>query len=170
MNKWQDYANYRKHRNADGSYTYIIIVDGEDVEVSEAVYKAYAAGSRKMRYMELDLKCDRVLQDEGGRAVLDENRLPVVLPEREISLDKLMIEDWDFPSSEPLPEDIVMERFEIETLYKCLNRLDADERTLIDALFFDGLTEQEYADLIGVTQKTVNNRKHRILSKMKNYF
>jgi RNA polymerase sigma factor (sigma-70 family) len=85
-------------------------------------------------------------------------------------LDKLIGEDWDCPSSEPSPEDIVMERFEIETLYKCLDRLDADERALIDALFFDGLTEQEYADLICVTQKTVNNRKHRILSKMKNYF
>ena len=170
MKKWQEYANYKKTENEDGSFTYVITIDGEDVEVTEAVYKAYAAGDRKMRYMELDLKCDRVLQDEDGRAVLDENRLPVVLPEREISLDKLMIEDWDFPSSEPSPEDIVMELFEIETLYKCLDGLDANERALIDALFFEGLTEREYAARINVAHKTVNNRKHRILEKLKTFF
>ena len=169
MQKWQDYANYMKHRNADGSYTYIVTVDGQDVEVSEVVYKAYAAGGRKMRYMELDLKCDRVLQDEDGRAVLDGNGLPVALPEREVSLDKLIGEDWDFSSSEPSPEDIVMERFEIETLYKCLGRLDADERALIDALFFDGLTEREYSAKSSIPQKTINDRKLRVLGKLKNY-
>ena len=167
MKKWQEYANYKKNENGDSSFTYVVTINGEDVEVSEAVYKAYAAGGRKMRYMELDLKSDRVLQDEDGRAVLGENGLPVVLPEREVSLDKLMVEDWDFPSSEPSPEDAVMERLEIEALYRCLDRLDKDERSLIDALFFEGLTEREYSAKSGIPQMTINDRKHRIFSKLK---
>jgi len=170
MKNWQEYINYRKNENADGSFTYIITVDNEDIEVSAEVYKAYAEGDRKMRYMELDLKHDRVLQNADGRTVFDENGCPVILPEREVSLDKLIGEDWDFPSMVSSPEDSVINRLDAEALHRGLDLLNADERALIDALFFDGLTEQEYADLIGVTQKTVNNRKHRILGKMKNNF
>ena len=170
MKKWQEYANYRKTENGDGSFTYVITIDGEDVEVTEAVYTAYAAGDRKMRYMELDLKCDRVLRNEKGKAVLDEHGNPVALPEREMSLDKLIGEDWDFPSSEPSAEDAVLGLLETEALYGCLDRLDTDERALIDALFFEGLTEREYADRIGVVQKTVNNRKNRILEKLKSFY
>ena len=167
MQKWHEYANYRRSENADGSYTYFITIEGKDIEVSEAVYKAYTAGDRKMRYMELDLKCDRVRQDADGKAVRGENGLPIKLPEREVSLDKLIAEDWDFPSAEPSAEDAVIARFEIEALHRSLDLLDDDERALIDALFFDGLTEQDYAGLIGLTQQGVNKRKQRILEKIK---
>ena len=167
MKKWQEYANYKKTENGDGSFTFIITVGGEDVEVTEAVYKAYAAGDRKMRYMELDLKCDRVRQDERGKAVLDEHRNPIALPEREMSLDKRIGEDWDFPSSEPSTEDSVLGRLEIEALYDSLDRLDANERELIDALFFEGLTGREYSARSGIPLMTINDRKHRIFRKLK---
>ena len=170
MKNWQKDRNYRKYENADGSFKYVITTNGKAIEVSEDVYKVYAASERKMEYMELDLKRDRVLQDRNGRAVLDENGLPVLLPEREVSLDKLIGEDWDYPSSAPSPEDMLVGQYEIETLHNCLDLLDADERALIDALFFEGLTEREYALRINVTQKTVNNRKQRILKKIKNNF
>ena len=167
MKKWQEYANYKKTENEDGSFTYVITINGEDVEVTEAVYKAYAAGDRKMRYMELDLKCDRVRQDERGKAVLNEHGNPVALPEREMSLDKLIGEDWDFPSSEPSAEDAVLSLLETEALYGCLDRLDADERALIDALFFEGLTIRDYAELTGQSKSRVDREKTRILGKMK---
>ena len=167
MQSWKKYVNYRKRENADDLYTYIITVDDEDMEVSKEIYEVYAVGDRKMRYMELDLKCDRVLQDADGRAVLDANGQPIVLPEREVSLDQLISEDWEFPSSAPSPEDAVMERFEIDALYSCLDLLETDERALIDALFFDGLTEREYSAKTGIPQKTINDRKQRILRKLK---
>jgi len=170
MQNWRKNRNFRKIENADGSFTYIITEDGVKVEVSEEVYNAYAQSGYKMENMELGIKNDRVLQDVDGRAVRDEHGKPIILPEREISLDKLIGEDWDFPSAEPAPEEAVLKKLEVEALLHCLDLLDANERALIDALFFYGLTEQEYADLIGVTQKTVNNRKHRILGKMKNSF
>jgi RNA polymerase sigma factor (sigma-70 family) len=170
MKNWRKDRNFRKHENADGSFTYVVTVDGEDVEVSEAVYREYAAADRKMEYMELDLKRDRVLQDAHGRAVTDENGCPVILPEREVSLDKLVSEEWDYPSSAPSPEDEVIERLEISALYSCLDLLDAGERALIDALFFDGLTEREYSSKTGIPQKTINDRKQRILGKLKKIF
>lgn len=169
MEKWQTYHNYRKYPKDDGTFRYVITVDGEDVEVSEAVYREYASSARKMKYMECDLKRDRVLQDTTtGRAILDENEQPVLLPEREVSLEKLMDEDWDYPSDEPQPEEVVMHSLDNEALRWCLGQLDEQELALISALFFEGLTEKEYAGKIAVKQQSINERKQRILRKMKN--
>ncbi|NCB26730.1 MAG: sigma-70 family RNA polymerase sigma factor, partial [Bacteroidia bacterium] len=145
MANWQTSRNYRKHKNADGTFTYTIMVDGEKVEVIREVYTTYAQSERQLEYIELDLKRDRVLQDTNGKASLDENGLPIILPEREVSLDKLMADDWDFPSSAPPPEEVVLKQIEIMELHQCLDLLDAEERMLIDALFFEGLTEREYS-------------------------
>ena len=124
-----------------------------------------------MEYMESDLKRDRVQQDENGKKVFDENGNPIMLPEREVSLDKLIDEDWDYASSEPTPEEVVGKRFEMELLNNCLDLLKTEERELVDALFFSnggvGMTEREYAAVSGIPQKTINDRKLRILSKLK---
>ena len=168
MNRWQEYRNFRKQENPDGSATYIITVDGTDVEVNEEVYKAYAYGAYKMEHTECRLKRNRCQRDAKGRVVRDGWGQPVYLPEREVSLDKLIAEDWDYPSAAPSPEDTVIAQLEYEELYSSLDQLAPDERALIDALFFDGLTEREYASQSGISQKTVNNRKHRILGKLKN--
>jgi len=167
MQNWRDYRDYRKVKNTDGSYTYIIKVEGENVEVSQVIYREYAKYARKMEYMECDLKRDRVLQDESGRAVMDEKGSHITLPEREVSLDKLTNEDWEFPASEPLPEVVVMKRLEMKELHRCLDLLDDDERELIEALFFKGLSEQAYAEILGVRKQSVNERKCRILKKLK---
>ena len=168
MKNWQKYTNFRRYKNTDDSYTYIITINGEDTEVSEAIYREYAKFGRKIKYMEFDLKCDRVLQDADGKAVKDTNGNSIFLPEREISMEKLMDEDWDYPSPEPSQEDVVIKKLEIKTLHSCLELLATDERQLIHALFFDGLTEREYSQKTGIAQKTINDRKHRILKKLKN--
>ena len=167
MKNWQKDRNYKKQENADGSYTYIITVDGEDVEVSKEIYKAHSSSERKMEYMEFDLKRNRVLQDMDGKTVLDDDGFPIVLPEREVSLDKLVAENWDFPSSEPSPEDIVIRQLEIKDLYNSLDSLNTDERQLIDALFFEGLTIREYAEISGKSKSSVDRQKANILSKLK---
>jgi len=170
MKNWQKDRNYRKFENADGSFTFVVTVDGEDVEVSEKVYRECAKTERKMEYMELDLKRDRVLQDADGKAVMGDDGLPVVLPEREVSLDKLIGEDWDFPSAEPSPEDIVTDAIQIEELFRCLDLLEPDERALIDALFFRGETERVYAETLGISKTALHARKNKVLAKIKNLF
>ena len=56
MNEWKKQRNYRKYQNEDGSRAYVIYVDAGEVQVSEAIYREYAALARKMEYMERDLK------------------------------------------------------------------------------------------------------------------
>jgi len=172
MQSWHKYNNYKQVTGSDGSVTYIITVDGTDVEVSEAVYNEYATAGRKMKYMELDLKRNRFQQDVTGKASKDENGQPIVLPEREVSLDKLINEDWNFSASAPSPEDVFVdsEFSEEMELHRCLGLLNDDERMLITSLFFAGMTESEYAKTQGVKQQSINERKRRILKKLKLFF
>jgi hypothetical protein len=164
MKNWHEYRNFKKVKSADGSYSYFIIIEGEDVEVSEEIYTVYAQGAYKMDYMENGLKRDRVKKDADSKAFKDASNQIIYQPELETSLEKLMVEDWEFCSPEPLLEDAVIERLEIERI---LNLLDADERSLVTALFIEELTEREYSEKTGLCQKTVNNRKHKILGKLK---
>jgi RNA polymerase sigma factor (sigma-70 family) len=117
--------------------------------------------------MEHDLKRDRELQDSNGKAVLDKNGNPIILPEREISLDKLIAEDWDFPDGEPLLENTFIRELEFKELHRCINLLNGDERDLIQALFFDELTIREYAEYTGKTKSSVDRKKKKILDKLK---
>ena len=167
MQNWRSYNNFRKLKNSDGSVACLITVDGEDIAVSREVYVKYAKIGRKIKYMELDLKSDRVNQDASGKAVRDENGQPVLLPEREISLDKLIDEGWDYLSSAPSTESVVIGKSEAQALYRSLDLLSTEERALIQMLFFEDMTERECAATLGITQKAVNKRKHKILEKLK---
>ena len=167
MKNWRDYMNFRKIANPDGSTTHIITVDETDVEVTTEVYEAYAQGAYKMQRMEQRLKSNRYQQDSSGRHVRDESGFSITLPEREISLDMLIENDWDISSDEPSTEDIVFACLEIEELRHALILLEPEEYRLIDALFYQGMSERAYANEIGVSQRTVSKRKHLILNKLR---
>ncbi len=167
MRNWRKLRNYRKIKNPDGTVTHIITVFDRDVRVSAVVYKDYASIGRKMEYMEYDLKRERTLQDAKGRAILDSNGLSIRLPEREVSLDKLKAEHWDFESLEPPLDVSVVTGMEIEALYRCLNLCSADERSLLDAMYFRGLTIREYAAVAGMSKSRVCRDKAKILAKIK---
>jgi len=171
MHNWKNYRNFRKYENADGSFTYIITVDGVNVEVSAEIYKAYAQGGYKMENMELSLKRDRVQQDSNGRAIKDEYGQAMFLSEREVSLEKLASEGWACLKSEASAEDIFFDsKFsDEEELVRCLTLLTGDERALIQALFYKGLTEREYAKIIGLSKTALHSRKIKVLAKIKNF-
>ena len=169
MGNWQKNRNYRKRENDDGTFRYTIKAEEQDVEVSEEIYKVYAATERKMEYMEYDLKRDRFTKDAESKAVRDENGQPIILPEREVSLEKLLDEDWDYPSANPTPEAEIIGRIEMEMLYRGLDSLDADERLLIDAIFFEGLTLRDCADRLNKSKSSVDRQKAKILGKLRGF-
>ena len=145
MKNWRQRRNFRKYQNTDGTFTYIINVFGENIEVSEEIYSEYASLDRKMEYMERDLKRNRTLKDASGRRVRDNNGLPIELPEREISLDKLIEDGWFFPSLMPSPEEVFfsMEGSDEAELRRCVTLLSEEEGKLIKSLFFNNLGSVE---------------------------
>ena len=136
-------------------------VSGQFIEVTDEVYDAYMKGDRKMRYFESDLKTERFLMDENGQ-------IRQVIPSREDSLDRLMDDNAEqFADRPESVEDMVLRRISIERLYKALDRLTEKERKLIEALFFEEMTEREVAHSLGISQPAVHKQKNKILKKLK---
>ena len=58
----------------------------------------------------------------------------------------------------------------LDKLKKALVILPDSDRQLIDALFTQGLSEREWSALSGISQKTINDRKKRLLLKLRKIF
>ncbi len=75
----------------------------------------------------------------------------------------------EFVSEDDNPELIILKKMRNENLHQALMRLREDERRIIIASFYEGLTEAEIALELNRTQATINIRKSRILKKLKNF-
>lgn len=61
-------------------------------------------------------------------------------------------------------------RILLDKLKKALANLSDSERQLIDALFIRGLSEREWSAQTGIPQKTINDRKNRLLNRLQKFF
>ena len=141
MKYWQINRNYRKFLNADGTYTYIITVDGEDVQVDAKLYRAYAKLDRRRRYLE---------EQEAG-IVFSLNRL-----------EEDKVPPYRTGLYAPSAEEVALRNMQGKAAMDALYSLGEDDRQMIEALVLDGVTEQEYAGLMSVTQVAIHKRKKRI--------
>ena len=128
---------------------YYIHVPGAFVEVSEDIYFAYYQEKRRGRTL-------REKDERNGAISYDGLDTP------ELSGQE-MIPDRDAVSV----EDAAIANILRGELRRCLALLDEPDRQLIHALYFEGLSEREYAKRVGVPQRTINDRRHRALRKLK---
>lgn len=127
---------------------YYIPVDGTVVEVEEAVYRTYYRMDRRERYLEERDKENGVLSysalDGGG-----------------------IVGEAAFEDTSDSMENLVLEKELTERLHRCIDMLPKAERELIEAIYFDGLTEKAYASKAKMSQSAVSRKQKKILSKMK---
>lgn len=123
--------------------TYYIRINGENVPVSEEVYRAYR------------------------QPVWRETKRSEVRSDHEYSYERMLEDGMEIASRETLVENIVEDKLMLDMLLAALNELTADERNLIDALFYQGKSEREVAGEIGISSIAVHKRKHKILSKLR---
>lgn len=125
---------------------YYIYVQGEQIAVSHDIYKAY--------YKEYD----------------HESYLDKRSRKREISFDLLQEQGcaikYTAMSNHSL-EDWMMEQERIVHLYEALGQLDAEERWLVEKLYFNEYPEKRVAFILGVSRQAVNKRKQKILQKLR---
>lgn len=90
---------------------------------------------------------------------------------RDISIDMLTTEQFNGAdilfSDEMDIEEQVAYKLLLDKLHNCLSLLTEEEQELIYALFFGEKTEREWSAETGIPQKTINNRKRKILLKLK---
>lgn len=63
--------------------------------------------------------------------------------------------------------DTVVENIMTDKPGKLLQSLNQDEKLLIHALYFEGKSERKVSEETGMPQKTINDRKRRIIAKLK---
>lgn len=76
----------------------------------------------------------------------------------------------EFVSYEDNPETVYMDADPSRELHRAIATLCKADRLLIKALFFDGLSERQYAEQLQVCHNAVHKRKMRILRDLKKFF
>ena len=128
---------------------YMIKVEGKLVEVTPDVYYAYFRMERQERWQE---------EKQQGHAVMSYDAL-----DDGETVGVEVVPDLTTPSM----EEAVMTREIHEKLHRAVDALPKAERELIQAIYFDGFTEKEYAVSSGLSQQGVSYRLRKILSKLR---
>lgn len=124
--------------------TYYIRVSGTLEEVTEEIYRTYYQFKDHQKHLER-------MERKHGQFSYD------ALDTSERS-GEAMLSDFLAPSV----EEIVITHVMYEKLHCSLDKLSQAEKQLVQALYYEGLSEREYAARIGISQKGVNKRKHAI--------
>lgn len=128
---------------------YIINIQGELVGVSPDIYQLYFRMERQERTLE-----EKVQRHEVSYDALDNGET--------VGVDA-------FPDDAPSPEEQAITQEIYDRLHRAIDALPKAERELIKSLYFEGMTEQEYAKAKKMRQSTVSYRRLRTLSKMKKF-
>lgn len=127
--------------------TFFISSCGVLMEVSQEFYKEYYRDRRRERY-------------------LDELEAMNVISFHSLDTEDFCGEEILIDHSEDVAEQVA-HKMMVEKLTAVLPLLTDDERELIQAIYFDEMTEREYAEKTGVYRNAVHKRKVRILEKLK---
>ena len=144
------YTDFCRYRQADQSYMdkLFIPIQGCLLEVVREQYTEFYRDKERWRYLKkLDTK-NSLLSLEGFTDSEDN------------VLDFIVDEAVDV--SETVVHAVMLDR-----LKAVLPLLSDGEQALIQAIFFDGLSEREVGLRLGLTQSVVNKRKAKILAKLR---
>lgn len=83
-----------------------------------------------------------------------------------LTTDEFNGEDILIDDSVDVAEQVI-HKIMLDKLRNSLSLLSENEQRLIHALFFEGMTEREYAEKEGVYHNAIHKRKLRILAKLK---
>ena len=65
--------------------------------------------------------------------------------------------------------ETVIHKIMLDRLRGCLSFLSETDRQLLESIYFKEMSEREFSKISGIPQRTVNDRKRRILAKLKKY-
>ena len=132
--------------------TFYLFVKGQKVEVSEEIYRAYVQPERKQRMREYRAKNKIVVSsieglEEKGFEVADESQ--------------------DFLTS---LIDLEEENERKTLLVKALSCLKEQDKQIVQLYFYDNKTQDEIADILGVSRQHISKKIKQILEKLKQFF
>ena len=133
----------------DESPQFCLPVNGEMIEVSEEVYRGF--------YKEKNHE-DYLAKKDKDHNIVSYNALDTETHTGEAIMPDLIANS---------PEDWLLANELVSQLYRCLAMLPRAERQLVEAIYFDGKSETEYAAELKMSQPGVSRRRKKILSKLR---
>lgn len=129
---------------------YYLFVGDKKIDVSEKIYKEYWQETNRENYLKrLDRKnklryFSEFVTEEKDRTI--EERFA----DKSIDIEKL-----------------VAVKMQIAALHEALNKLNPEEREIIQALFFEEIPQRDLAKKLNISQGAVFRRKEKTLKKLK---
>ena len=145
------YDYMRENKTGDSYFVQTVTDDTEDgekvfVEVPKSSVSVYRGGTYHAQYLS---KMRHPTEDGDGTAVVDK-----------------------YSDDGHTVEDAVIREINLEILRRALKSLKDEELKIVRSLYLDDnpMSERQLSKELGVSQKTVNNWKRRVLDKLKKYF
>ena len=134
---------------------YTVVCNGTKVEVTKEVYELYNTAPESEERLRRKWNVSRIEVDlEHEKVTFVQSRVDSIDRLTELGFE---FEDTSF-SIDALDTAITVEQ--------ALDQLTFDERYIIESLFYNGRSERDLANELGVTQFKIHYDKMKILSKM----
>ncbi len=132
-----------------------------DVKLTPAVLAVLRQSDRQMRRFEEELKAEHFEFD-------NEKRIARFMHGREDSYERLLEEGHlQFGSEDIDVESLVLRRESIRCLQRAMQLLTQADMELLQAIYYQGMTERQFAKKKSIHYMTIHNRKISILHKLK---
>ena len=139
----------------------VIYIKGEKVCVTDEVYMVFIKSERKEKYIEYDLKAEKLFINTKDETVK-------FIQSKEDSYDRLIDEcNLEFADESMNTEDEAIMTMLIDTLYEAVMTLTDTEKHIIYGLFFQGKTVKRISKDLGVSVQAIYQRKNNILKKLR---
>lgn len=144
---YQEFLKLKSDKESFGNRKFVG-AHGMIFEADEKLYREYYSYKRRLLYV---------------KEIAAEENI------EEVSYDVLSTAEFKISNAErDFVEDVEL-KIMSETLHRCIDLLNSKEKELIQALYFQGLSERNYAEFKGVSQNAIHKRKKRILAKLKKF-
>ncbi len=141
-----------------------IEIDGQPVPVTEDVYRAYKRPLwAEHKHKEREKRCRN---KNGSRCTNDCRTCEKRREGSNLSLEKFADDGYEVADTADLAE-LVADKLLLDELADAFDDLEPDERSLIDALFYNDRTERDYAAEIGISHQAVGKRKQKVIKKLR---
>lgn len=109
--------------------------------------------------------------DDWGEILIDLDRLEYNNDHKETrrhySLDGKVYEGKDYAVEDPGLEALFAGPTDEERLRAAIQKLDPDQQAMIRVIYFDGVSVNDYAARMGVTQSAISHRLQTVRKKLK---
>lgn len=160
-----------------GQKKFYVTVNGQKVEVSEEVYRAYVRPVRAQQRTEkrnkrCKVKGERLglVRCKGNCSECEYAKSGKAFGGAEQSLDALTESGFELPSESDIEVDLLAEEErneQMEKLHSAIARLTERQQYLIREIYFNGRTQSEIAAAMGATKQAVSNAVRRALASLK---